>query len=127
LTPEAAASARPGRVVDVARPADSAAAGTAAPARSQYCRIVAKFLVIWQLELGLLSREMAAAVALTPAYAAQLEEQGKIVARYHIAGAHGGVWILDVDSHEELERLLGGAPAYNLAHFDVRALSEMAE
>ena len=88
---------------------------------------MAKFLVTWRLELSLLSREMAAAVARTPAYAASLEGQGKIISRYHIAGAHGGVWILDVASHEELERLLGGSPAYNFAHFDVQALSDMSE
>jgi muconolactone delta-isomerase len=88
---------------------------------------VAKFLVIWQLDLALLSREMASAITRTPAYAAALERQGKIVSRYHIAGAHGGVWIVDVESHEELERLLGGMPAYNLTHFDVRPLSDMAE
>jgi muconolactone D-isomerase len=88
---------------------------------------VAKFLVLWQLDLNLLSTEMAAAITRTPAYAAQLERQGKIVSRYHIAGAHGGVWIVDVDSHEELERVLGGAPAYNFAHFDVRPLSDMSE
>lgn len=86
-----------------------------------------KFLVTWQLELSLLSKEMAAAITRTPAYAAQLEKQGKIISRYHIAGAHGGVWILDVDSHEELERLLGGAPAYNFARFDVKPLSDMSE
>ena len=88
---------------------------------------MAKFLVTWTLELSLLSREMASAIARTPAYAQQLEARGKIVARYHIAGAHGGVWILDADSHEELERLLGGAPAYNFAHFDIKALSDMSE
>lgn len=88
---------------------------------------MAKFLVTWHLDLSLLSREMAAAITRTPAYARQLEEQGKIISRYHIAGAHGGVWIVDVDSHEDLERILGGAPAYNFAHFDVKPLSDMAE
>ena len=88
---------------------------------------MAKFLVTWNLELGLLSRAMEGAITRTPAYAAQLERAGKVVARYHVAGAHGGVWIVDVDSHEELERLLGGMPAYNFARFDVKALSEMSE
>lgn len=88
---------------------------------------MAKFLVTWRLELALLSAEMAAAIARTPAYAAQLEATGRLLARYHIVGAHGGVWIFDVDSHEELERLLGGAPAYNFAHFDVTPLSDMSE
>jgi len=86
-----------------------------------------KFLVTWQLELTLLSRDMGAAIARVPAYAAELERRGKVVARYHIVGAHGGVWIFDVDSHEELERLLGGSPAFNFSHYDVKALSEMSE
>jgi muconolactone delta-isomerase len=85
-----------------------------------------KFLVIWQLDLTLLSREMAAALARVPSYAAGLERVGKIEARYHIVGAHGGVWIMKVDSHEELERLLGGSPCYNFSHFDVRALTDMS-
>ena len=33
---------------------------------------------------------------------------------------------MDVDSHEELERLLGGNPCYNFSHFDVRALTDMS-
>lgn len=86
-----------------------------------------KFLVTWSLDLSLLSKEMAAALSRTPGYASDLERIGKVIARYHIVGAHGGVWILDVESHEELERLLGGAPVYNFAHFDVKALSEMSE
>jgi muconolactone delta-isomerase len=85
-----------------------------------------KFLVIWQLDLNLLSRDMATALARVPSYAAGLERVGKISARYHIVGAHGGVWIMDVDSHEELERLIGGNPCYNFAHFDVKALTDMA-
>lgn len=86
-----------------------------------------KFLVTWNLELALLSREMAAAIMRVPGYAAELERAGKIIARYHIVGAHGGVWILEVDSHEELERLLGGSPAYNFSHYDVKALAQMSD
>ena len=86
-----------------------------------------KFLVTWQLELTLLSQDMAAALLRVPAYAAELERRGKVVARYHIVGKHGGVWIMQVDSHEELERLLGGSPVYNFSHYDVQALSDMSE
>jgi muconolactone delta-isomerase len=86
-----------------------------------------KYLVTWSLDLALLSREMAGAIARTPSYAAELERAGKVIARYHIVGAHGGVWILDVDSHEELERLLGGSPAYNFAHYDVKPLAQMSD
>jgi muconolactone delta-isomerase len=86
-----------------------------------------KYLVTWNLDLSLLSREMAAAISRTPAYAAQLERDGKVIARYHIVGAHGGVWILDVESHEELERLISGSPAYNFSHYDVKPLTQMSE
>ena len=86
-----------------------------------------KFLVTWRLELSLLSKPMAAAVARMPAYARPLEESGKVIARYHLVGAHGGVWIYDVDSHEELERLLGLAPVYNFARYELAPLADMAD
>jgi muconolactone delta-isomerase len=85
-----------------------------------------KFLVMWQIELGLLSREMAAAVARMPAYGAPLERAGTVLARYHVVGAHGGAWIYDVGSHEELERLLGQAPVYNFARYTIYPLADMA-
>ncbi|HKT04943.1 MAG TPA: muconolactone Delta-isomerase family protein [Rugosimonospora sp.] len=86
-----------------------------------------KFLVLWHLELTLLSPQMAAAVARMPEYAGPLEHAGKVVARYHLVGAHGGAWIYDVDSNEELERLLGLAPVYNYARYQVHPLAEMAD
>ena len=86
-----------------------------------------KFLVLWRIDLSLLSPEMAAAVARVPGYAKPLERAGNVVARYHIVGAHGGAWIYDVASHEELERLLGSSPVYNFAHFEVHPLAEMTD
>ena len=49
-----------------------------------------KFLVIWQIEIALLSREILKSVARMPEYAQPLEQQGKVLARYHIPGSHGG-------------------------------------
>ena len=46
-----------------------------------------KFLVIWKIELSLLSSHVASAVARMPAYARPLERSGRIAARYHIVGA----------------------------------------
>jgi muconolactone delta-isomerase len=60
-----------------------------------------------------------------PDYAAGLLRQNKLVARYHIVGRHGGAWIYDVESNEELERLLAMAPVYNFAHYEVLPLAEM--
>lgn len=85
-----------------------------------------KFLVLWKLELSRLSTEVARAVTRMPEYADPLIEQGKVEMRYHIVGSHGGAWIYDVDSNEELEMLLAKSPVYNYATFDVLALADMA-
>jgi len=85
-----------------------------------------KFLVIWRMELSLLSREMAQAVGGMPAYGAALEHDGKVLDRWHVVGAHGGAWIYDVESHEEFERLLARAPVFNFARYDVYALADMS-
>lgn len=60
-----------------------------------------------------------------PEYAKKIAEQGKLERRYHIVGKHGGAWIYDVVSNEELERLLAMAPVYNYARYDVYPLAEM--
>ncbi|HEU5471877.1 MAG TPA: muconolactone Delta-isomerase family protein [Actinophytocola sp.] len=86
-----------------------------------------KFLVMWRMELALLSSEMAAAVARMPRYAGPLEERGSVIARYHLVGQHGGAWIYDVGSNEELERLLAMSPVYNFARYEVHPLAEMPD
>lgn len=85
-----------------------------------------KFLALWRMEIAHLSREMAQAVGRMPEYGAALEQEGRLVARYHVVGAHGGAWIYDVESHEEFERLLARSPVFNFAHYDVHALAEMS-
>lgn len=84
-----------------------------------------KFLVIWELEILRLGSEMTQAVLRMPEYAKTIKERGKLVTRYHIVGKHGGAWIYDVDSNEELERLLATAPVYNYARYEVFPLAEM--
>ncbi len=86
-----------------------------------------KFLVLWRIEIGLLSHAMVAAIARMPEYGRGLEAQGKVTARYHVVGAHGGAWIYEVESHEEFERLLAVAPVFNFAHYDIRPLADMPE
>jgi hypothetical protein len=39
--------------------------------------------------------------------------------RYHLIGRHGGAWIYDVKSNEELDLLLAMSPVYNYAHYEV--------
>jgi muconolactone delta-isomerase len=85
-----------------------------------------KFLVLWKLELSSLSTEVVRAVLRMPEHAEPLQEQGKVIARYHVVGTHGGAWIYDVDSNEELEMLLARSPVYNYASFQVLPLAEMA-
>jgi muconolactone delta-isomerase len=84
-----------------------------------------KFLVLWRFEIAGLRSEMIQAIARMPDYAAGLTKQGKLVSRYHIVGTHGGAWIYDVTSNEELERLLAMSPVYNAAHYEVLPLAEM--
>jgi muconolactone delta-isomerase len=86
-----------------------------------------KFLVLWRIEIARLSPEVARAVMRMPDHAGPLEEQGKVVARYHIVGGHGGAWIYEVDSNEELERLLVQSPVYNFSRYEVIPLAEMGE
>jgi muconolactone delta-isomerase len=84
-----------------------------------------KFLVMWELDLARLSSGVVQAVMRMPEYAQQVIEEGKLEARYHIVGKHGGAWIYDVTSNEELERLLALAPVYNFARYDIYPLAKM--
>jgi len=84
-----------------------------------------KFLVLWKLELSRVSPETMQTVLRQQEYGARLETEGKVQARYHLIGAHGGAWIYDVDSNEELDALLAQAPVYNVAIYEVLPLAEM--
>ena len=84
-----------------------------------------KFLVIWHMEISRLSSEMMKSVLRMRDYALPLEESGKVIGRYHIVGSHGGAWIYDVTSNDELEMLLAQSPVYNFAHFKVYPLADM--
>lgn len=85
-----------------------------------------KFLVIWRMEISRLSGEMLKSVLRMRDYAQPLEEQGKVIGRYHIVGSHGGAWIYEVASNDELEMLLAQSPVYNFAHFQVYPLADMS-
>jgi len=84
-----------------------------------------KFLVIWRMEISRLSAEMMKTVLAMPDYARPLEQSGKVIGRYHIVGSHGGAWIYNVESNDELEMLLAKSPVYNFAHFQVYPLADM--
>ncbi len=85
-----------------------------------------KFLVIWRIEITRLSGELMKAVLRMRDHAQPLEQQGKVIGRYHIVGSHGGAWIYNVSSNDELEMLLAQSPVYNFAHFEVLPLADMA-
>jgi muconolactone delta-isomerase len=84
-----------------------------------------KFLVLWSLAIERLSEPMMKAVLRVPDYAKPLEANGKLEKRYHLVGKHGGAWIYDVDSNEELERLLAQSPVFNYSRYDVHPLADM--
>ncbi len=58
-------------------------------------------------------------------YGDRLLEMGKLEARCHLVGGHGGAWIYNVDSNAELDNLLAQAPVYNVSTYEVLALAEM--
>ena len=84
-----------------------------------------KFLVLWEIDIAHLGPEAIQAVMRMPEYAKRVSDQGKLTARYHVVGKHGGAWNYDVQSNEELERLLATSPVYNRARFEVIPLAEM--
>jgi hypothetical protein len=84
-----------------------------------------KFLVLWHFDLTRLGREVTNAVMQMPDYAKKLGD--KLECRYHVIGSHGGAWIYDVASNEELDRLLAMSPVYNYATYQVLALAEMTD
>jgi muconolactone delta-isomerase len=87
--------------------------------------MASKFLVMWKLDVGRVTPETMRTVLRQQDYGARLQIDGKVLARYHLVGAHGGAWIYEVESNEELDMLLAQAPVYNLASYDVHALAEM--
>ena len=78
-----------------------------------------------RIEIALLSKDVMKTVMTMPDYAGPLEKQGKVLGRYHIPGAHGGAWIYDVDSIEELDMLLARSPVFNFSKYEVYPLAEM--
>lgn len=86
-----------------------------------------KFLVLWHLEVSRLGQEVVRAVMAQPRYADKLKADGKLECRYHVIGRHGGAWIYNVASNEELDRLLAMSPVYNFAKYQVLPLAEMED
>lgn len=85
-----------------------------------------KFLVLWTLPPGVrVSPELAKALFDLQDYSKKLRETGKLERYYHVVGKHGGAWILDVESNEELETLVAKMSVYNYATYEIYPLTEM--
>jgi len=84
-----------------------------------------KFLVLWELELRALQPTILKLIGQMADYSKSLKNQGKLHSQYHVVGRHGGAWIYEVDSNEELERLIAGSPVHNYAQYHVLPLAEM--
>jgi muconolactone delta-isomerase len=84
-----------------------------------------KFLVLWHFDISRLTAEVVRAIAEQPKYGEKLEKEGKLECRYHVVGSHGGAWIYNVESNEELDRLLAMSPVFNFAAYQVLTLAEM--
>jgi muconolactone delta-isomerase len=52
---------------------------------------------------------------------AQMAQQGKIKGGT-IPGERGGAFVIEVDSNEELDRIMNGLPFFGLVDWDVKAL-----
>lgn len=85
-----------------------------------------KFLVLWHLDVARITPEIIQAIMEQPNYGKKLEAEGKLECRYHIVGRHGGAWIYNVKSNEELDLLLAMAPVYNFAKYEVLTLADMS-
>jgi muconolactone delta-isomerase len=86
-----------------------------------------KFLTLWNLQVGIRVDLPEAAKMLSDLqnYAKELHKQHKLEHYYHVVGKHGGAWIFNVESNEELEILLAKMPVYNYASYEIYPLSEM--
>ena len=86
-----------------------------------------KFLVLWHFDVTRLTSDVVRAIAGQPIYGKKLEAEGKLECRYHVVGSHGGAWIYNVTSNEELDRLLAMSPVYNFATYQILALADMTD
>src|SRR5512141_2814814 len=84
-----------------------------------------KFLILWELNGESIRPEIIQAVMRMPDYGKRITDQGKLLGRYHMVGKHGGAWIYNVASNEELERLLAQSPVFNFSRYEVIALADM--
>jgi muconolactone delta-isomerase len=82
---------------------------------------------MWSFQAGIKVGlpEVAKMLADLRGYAKQLQGENKLERYYHVVGKHGGAWIFDVNSNEELEILLAKMPVYNFAAYEIYLLSEM--
>jgi muconolactone delta-isomerase len=69
--------------------------------------------------------EMAKMLSDLQDYAKSLHAQKKLEHYYHVVGKHGGAWICNVETNEELEIMLAKMAVHNYSSYEVYPLSEM--
>ena len=84
-----------------------------------------KFLVIWSFIKMQITPDLVKIVFDLRDYARKLKEQCKLEVNYHIVGKHGGMWLFNVESNEELENIIAAMPVYNFADYEIYPLTEM--
>ena len=84
-----------------------------------------KFLVIWQIEIALLSREILKSVARMPDYAQPLEKSGQGDRPLSYPRLAWRRVDLRRRSNEELDMLLARSPVYNYCRYQVYPLADM--
>ncbi len=84
-----------------------------------------KYLVLSTLRPGVnVTPTVKKAVATHYDYVKELKSRSKLEVHYPLLGRHGGVSIYDVESHEELQRLLVQNPLFNFNKYKIYPLLE---
>jgi len=84
-----------------------------------------KYLVLSTLRPGIsLTARVKKAITTHYDHVKKLRSMGKLEVHYPLLGRHGGVSIYDVESHEELQRLLVQNPLFNFNEYKIYPLLE---
>jgi muconolactone D-isomerase len=76
-----------------------------------------------RLPAGMSGEEAEAIKAREKAYAQDLQRQGKWLHLWRVAGRYANVSIFDVESHDELHKLLAALPLFAFMEIEVRPLA----
>jgi len=84
-----------------------------------------KYLVLSTLQTGVaLTETVKKAITTHYDHVKKLKSMGKLEVHYPLLGRRGGASIYDVESHEELQRLLVQNPLFNFNEYTIYPLLE---